>query len=170
MISNRSWSFLEFASLKLYVLPTIILYFTEIHIFTPNIVYHFTNKHLTPYRSIMVDVSVVSFVRSDNKNHVPQCRVFRQPPVINRDGWSWWVFELSGIDVIEKLGIRIHSFFFQVSSDTVSKFWRNYIRQEICVEENTLDRKHNRPFVPKTQIQKDKSDTFSKIYEYIFVN
>ena len=112
MISNRSWCFLEFASLKLYVLPTIIPYFSEIHIFTPNIVYHFTNRHITPYRSIMVNISVVSFISSDDKNHVPQRRIFRQPPVINRDGRSWWVFELSGIDVIEKLGIRIHSFFF----------------------------------------------------------
>lgn len=85
----------------------------------------------------MVDITMVSFICTNDHDHISDGRVLGKPPVINGNGWGWAVGNIALVNLVQKHGVRVDGLLFQVPCNPVSKLGRHKVQEEIRVEENS---------------------------------
>ena len=71
----------------------------------------------------MIDVAMVGFVGSDNKDNVPERGSSGQPPIVERNGRGRYVGNGSTINLLEELRVRMNGFLLEVADHPVCEFW-----------------------------------------------
>nr|GMC50251.1 jmjC domain-containing protein 7 [Ipomoea batatas] len=105
-------------------------------------------KKKVSYRSKVVDVTVMSLVSPNNQDNIPESRSRREAPVVESDGRSRHVLNITLVKLLKELGVGMDGLFLQVSDDAVSQLGGDEVGGEVSVEEDALDGEDEGAFVP----------------------
>ncbi|KAL4354268.1 hypothetical protein GQ457_06G002580 [Hibiscus cannabinus] len=100
------------------------------------------------YRSEMIDIPVMSFVSTDHSYNILESGVFRQPPVIYRNGRGRNIFDFTTFDCFQVLGVRDNRFLFQIPNKPMRQFGGGYVNEKESVGVHPLRNENKEPLVP----------------------
>lgn len=93
----------------------------------------------------MVHIAVLSLVGANGDDHIAQCRVFVQLPIINGDFWGSDVLVPTFIHLSQVLGVRNDRFFFKIANNPVCRARREQVEEEVGVVERELRDRDDHP-------------------------
>lgn len=100
------------------------------------------------YRSKVIHITVVSLVSTNNHDHIPECRILWQAPVVYGNGWGWNILNITFVKLFQELGIGVDGLLFEVAHNTVCEFGGYEVPQEVSIEEDSLDYHYECTLIP----------------------
>lgn len=104
----------------------------------------------------MVNVPVMRLIGPDHLHNVPESGIRWQAPVVDGNGRSGLVLEAAVIQVIEEFGVGADGLLLQVAGDAVGDLGGGQVCEEVCIEEEALNREDQGALVPEGLGQLDK--------------